>query len=57
MRDFIVQSLFLIAEIGVIVVMLIIISRERRKRKESENHHKREQLKRTMPHSQTLYLD
>ena len=57
MKDFIVQGLFLISEIGVIVVMLIIISRERRKRKETENKHKREQRNKIMPHSQTLYLD
>ena len=57
MKDLIAQGLFLISEIGVVVVMLIIILRERRKRKETENNHKREQRNRTMPHSQTLYLD
>lgn len=57
MKDFLVQGLFLISEIGVIVVMFIIILRERRKRKEIENKSKREQLSRTMPRSQTLYLE
>ena len=57
MQDFIGKGLFLISEIGVIVVMLIIISRERRKRKETENKHKRQPKNRTMPNSQTLYLE
>jgi hypothetical protein len=57
MQDFIGKGLFLISEIGVIVVMLIIISRERRKRKEIENKHKRQPKNRTMPNSQTLYLE
>jgi sensor domain CHASE-containing protein len=57
MVDFISKSLFLIAELGVIVVMVIIILKERRKRKESENKIKRNSLESSVPNQNTLYLD
>lgn len=57
MKELISQSLFLLAEIGVIVVMLIIIVRERRKIRETEKKDKRTLKNNAVPRSQTLYLD
>jgi len=57
MKELISQSLFLLAEIGVVVVMLIIIIRERRKIRETEKKDKRTLKNNAVPRSQTLYLD
>ena len=57
MKEFISQSLLLLAEIGVIIVMLIIIVRERKKIKEAEKKNKRSLKNSVIPKSEVLYLD
>jgi len=57
MKEFISQSLLLLAEIGVVVVMLIIIVRERRKMRGREKLEKQALKSNAVPRSQTLYLD
>lgn len=57
MKEFISQSLLLLAELGVIFVMLIIIVKERRKAKQTERKNRRSPGNGAAPKSQTLYLD
>jgi len=57
MKELISQSLFLLAEIGVIVVMLIIIIRERKKVKEREKKHRHSLRNGAAAKSEVLYLD
>ena len=57
MKNFIAQSIFLFAEIGVVVVMLMIIIKERRKNKVSQKKAKKNSRDNLVSKSQTLYLD